>query len=90
MFAAALALIVALTFFVILSVSSSVIQENVRNHLIETVENNVDEIEFLNSIDYEDSDDDDDYYVDYQGGYLEIDDDFLDQVNGISTTLCHS
>ena len=51
-FAAALALIVALTFFVILSVSSSVIQENVRNHLIETVENNVDEIEFLNSIDY--------------------------------------
>ena len=89
-FAAALALIVALTFFVILSVSSSVIQENVRNHLIETVENNVDEIEFLNSIDYEDSDDDDDYYVDYQGGYLEIDDDFLDQVNGISTTLCHS
>ena len=53
-FAAALALIVALTFFVILSVSSSVIQENVRNHLIETVENNVDEIEFLNSIDYED------------------------------------
>lgn len=54
-FAAALALIVALTFFVILSVSSSVIQENVRNHLIETVENNVDEIDSSTSIDYEDS-----------------------------------
>lgn len=53
-FAAALALIVALTFFVILSVSSSVIQENVRNHLIETYGKSMwTEIEFLNSIDYE-------------------------------------
>ena len=89
-FAAALLLIVALTFAVILSVSHSVLQKTVQDNLIETVENNVDEIEFLSSIDRSDTDDDNDYYLEYHDGYLEIDDDFLDQVNGISTTLCYS
>ena len=89
-FAVALVLIVALTFTVILSVSSSVIQKSIQDNLIETVESNVDEIEFFNSLDHSDFDGDDDYYIPYNGGYLEIDDDFLDQVNGISTTLCRS
>ena len=89
-FAVALLLIVALTFAVILSVSHSVLQKTVQDNLIETVENNVDEIEFLSSIDRSDTDDDNDYYLEYHDGYLEIDDDFLDQVNGISTTLCYS
>lgn len=89
-FTAALALIVALTFAVILSVSNSVIQKTVQDNLIETVENNVDEIEFFSLTAPANDDNDDDYYIAYNGGYLEIDDDFLDQVNGISTTLCRS
>ena len=43
-FAGALVLMVALTYGVLLSVSHQVIQKTVRDGLIETVENNVDEI----------------------------------------------
>lgn len=50
-FAGALVLMVALTYGVLLSVSHQVIQKTVRDGLIETVENNVDEIEFYETLD---------------------------------------
>lgn len=86
-FSVILVAIVALTIAGVLSVSITVVQKSIRDNLIETVENNVDEIEFYTTLDHVNLDYDKDYYLEYKGGYLEIDDDFLDRVNGISTAL---
>lgn len=86
-FSAFIVIIVSLTFIAILSVSNSVIQKTIRDGLVETVEDNVDEIEYLNRITDTNDDHDADHYIEYKNGYLEIDDDFLDIVNGISTAL---
>ena len=45
-FTASLLFVVAVTYVVILSVSDQVIQKTIRDSLIETVEHNVDEIEY--------------------------------------------
>ncbi len=87
-FSVAMFLIVALTYIVILSVSNQVIQKTIRDGLIETVAANVDEIEYFGSIDELNNSNDVDYYVYYGDGLLEIDDDFLDSVNQIYTSLC--
>ena len=86
-FAGALILMVALTYGVLLSVSHQVIQKTVRDGLIETVEDNVDEIEFYETLDEMNLADDVDQFMTWKEGYLEVDDDFLDQVNGIYTAL---
>ncbi len=86
-FTAALILVVALSYFAVLSVSSRILQKTIQDTLIETVENNVDEIEYFTSAD---PSNDTDYYLPYGDGYLEIDDDFLDEVNDVYTTLYHS
>ena len=89
-FAGALILMVALTYGVLLSVSHQVIQKSVRDGLIETVEDNVDEIEFYKTLDEMNLADDVDQFMTWKDGYLEVDDDFLDQVNGIYTALYDS
>lgn len=89
-FSAALLLVVAITYFVILSASDQVIQKTIRDSLIEAVENNVDEVEFYTGIDDVDLENDVDQFIEYKNGYLEIDDDFLDSVNGVYTALYHS
>lgn len=89
-FAGALMLMVALTYGVLLSVSHQVIQKTVRDGLIETVEDNVDEIEFYETLDEMNLADDADQFMAWKEGYLEVDDDFLDQVNGIYTALYDS
>ncbi len=89
-FAAALILVVGLTYAVILSVSRQVIQKTIRDGLIETVTYNIDEIEFYSAIGEAEIANDVDYYVHYGDGYLEIDDDFLNEVNDIYTSLCQS
>lgn len=89
-FAAALVLVVGLTYFAILSVSRQVIQKTIRDGLIETVAYNVDEIEYYSVIGETEIANDVDYYLHYSDGYLEIDDDFLDEVNDIYTSLCTS
>lgn len=89
-FSAVLLIVVTLTYYAILSVSDQVIQKTVRDSLIETVENNVDEIEYFASIEDVDFESDVDHFVEYESGYLEIDDDFLDAVNGVYTTLYHA
>ena len=86
-FSAALSLMAALTVFVVISVSWSVMQRTVRDELIRTVEDNVDEIEYVISLDTLDRDADADQYIRYGEGHLEIDDDFLDEVNGVYTAL---
>lgn len=86
-FAAVLVVTVALTFAVVFSVSGSVMQKTIQDTLIDTVANNVDEVEFFGSLDTVEKDNDADQYIEYNGGHLEIDDDYLDLVNGVSTSL---
>lgn len=86
-FTSVLVVIVALTYIVILSVSGSVIQKTIQDNLINTVSDNVDEVEFFSNIGDTEHDNDADVYIEYSDGYLEVDDDYLDLVNGISTAL---
>jgi len=72
----------ALTFVI----SRSVLDQSIQERLIEIVEYNADEIEFnnsLSSVDKEPSD----FYISYNGGVLEIDDDFCDYLDGVCTAL---
>lgn len=83
-FTAALVLVSLFTLFIVVRLSDRILQKTIRDNLIETVENNVDEVEF-----YTDpaGRNDIDYYLLYGDGYLEIDDDFLNQVNQVYTAL---
>ncbi|MCD8365926.1 MAG: HAMP domain-containing histidine kinase [Clostridiales bacterium] len=89
-FSAVLILVVALTYFIILSVSGQIIQKTIQDNLILAVENNVDEIEYFASVESADIDEGLDYYIHYGDGYVQVDDDFLDKVNQIYTSLCTS
>ena len=80
-FTMALILVMLLTYFITFSVSNRIIQKTIRDSLIETVEHNVDEIEFYHSIEEMDLSGDVDHFLEYGNGYLEVDDDFLDAVN---------
>jgi signal transduction histidine kinase len=86
-FTMALILVVLLTYFITFSVSNRIIQKTIRDSLIATVENNVDEIEFYQSIEEMDLSGDVDHFLEYENGYLEVDDDFLDAVNDVYTSL---
>lgn len=89
-FTIALILVVSLTYVVILSVSNQVFQKTIRDNLIETVENNIDEVEYFSNITEEDLKDNVDHFIAYGNGFLEIDDDFLDAVNQVYTALYDS
>lgn len=86
-FAASLVIIVAVTGGIILFAEKSVMQKSIKDSLIETVENNVDEIEYYDSLQSILMDHDADRYLEYNGAYLEVDDDFLPQVNEVYTSL---
>jgi signal transduction histidine kinase len=86
-FSIALIVVVSMTYGIVLAVSEQVIQKTIRDNLIETVEHNYDEIEFYTDIDDVDLKNDVDHFVRYGDGYLEVDDDFLDQVNEVYTAL---
>ncbi len=79
-FAIALVTVVLITFFVLMSVSNSVMQKTVRENLVEIVEYNYDEVEFFEEIIADDNDAD--HFINYNDGYLEIDDDYLNILNG--------
>ncbi|MCD8149225.1 MAG: HAMP domain-containing histidine kinase [Clostridiales bacterium] len=89
-FSAILIVVVALTYLVILSISGQIIQKTIQDNLILAVENNVDEIEYFSSVDSVDIDEGMDYYIHYNNGYVQVDDDFLDKVNQIYTSLSTS
>lgn len=86
-FTAALIFVVFVTYSIILFISNQVFQKTIKDNLIETVENNVDEIEFYPGIEDINFSRDADYFMKFGNGYLEIDDDFLDQVNQVYTAL---
>lgn len=76
-------------YVVVFSVSGSVMQKTIQHNLINVIENNVDEIEFFSDMSHVENDNDADHYIKYHSGYLEVDDDYLDLVNGIYTSLYH-
>ncbi len=86
-FSAALILVVAFTYFAVLAVSNQVIQKTIRDGLINTVKNNIDEVEYFSNLEDTSLEGDVDVILPYLDGYLEVDDDFLDEVNQIYTTL---
>lgn len=86
-YSAALILVVLFTFFIVVSAGNQIIQKTIRDNLIETVEHNVDEIEFIVSLEEISLNQDIDHYIQYRDGYLEIDDDFLDHINEVYTSL---
>lgn len=86
-FTMALILVMLITYFITFSVSNRIIQKTIRDSLIETVEHNVDEIEFYQSIEEMNLSSDVDHFLEYRDGYLEVDDDFLDAVNEVYTAL---
>lgn len=79
-------LITALAFSLMFAINNSVLHTNIRETLVRTVETNAEEIEFLFSME-EAEDDEEDQYLRYKGGYIEIDDDFLDESDGVYTSL---
>lgn len=89
-FTAAFLLVVSFAFFIVFRVHYQILQRMVRDNLIETVEDNVDEVEYYTNIEQFGRYNKTDYLRIYQEGYLEIDDDFLDQVNGVCTALYSS
>ncbi len=86
-YSVALIIVVSITYLVILAVSNGVIQKTIRDNLITAVEHNVDEIEYFATLDQSQLANDVDYFLPYKTGYIEVDDDFLDEVNQIYTTL---
>ena len=89
-FTMALILVVLFAYFITFSAGNRILQKTIRDSLIETVEHNVDEIEFYQSLVDVDFNNDVDCFLEYGNGYLEIDDDFLDAVNDVYTALYHT
>lgn len=79
--------LVTLSYVLVISVSNSVLLKNLRNDLIMTVEDNVDEVEYYDSLQGVIDDNDNDYYFAYEDGYVEIDDDFIGVMNGIYSVI---
>ncbi len=86
-FSFAVILISGVAVFATLMISRSVVQKGVRDNLSETVEQNRDEVEYYDEYDSLEFDDPYDMYLEYGDGFLEIDDDFVRNVNGIVTSL---
>lgn len=86
-FALAMSALAALTLGCVWMISDNVVQKNIKDSLVEMVSDNVDEVEYYSNKEDANPDGDRDIYIRYKNGYLEIDDDYLDQMNGIYTTL---
>ena len=86
-FAAALVLVVGLTYGIVFAAGRQVLQKSIRDNLVETVSRNVVEVEYHARIEDEDLQDTPNHFVRYGGGFLEVDDAFLDEVNQVYTAL---
>lgn len=86
----ALIAFICITMFVLLFViSTSVLHRDVKEDLQEIVNANSQEIEFFTPEQYNEREFGDQFVI-YNNGYLEIDDDFLDEYDGVYTALFDS
>ena len=74
-FGAVLAVMVGLTYIVVLSISDSMMQKQLQDNLVTTVEDNVDEVEYYSTFPTDKADNGTDLYLRHGSGYMEIDDD---------------
>ncbi len=88
-FSAMLLIIVLLITAMTFAIAGSVLNENIRERLYDVVSGNVNEIEYLNSLGNTEAEAGD-QFIEYGDGWLEIDDDFCDVYEGISTALYDS
>ncbi len=86
-FTIALSVAALFTYAAVLSVSNQILQKTIRDNLIETVENNYNEIRYYSSLESADTDKDANRYLEFEGGYLEVNSDFMHEINEVYTAL---
>ena len=84
---AVLGVLILVTYLIFFMVSNAVLQKSLQKDLIRTVTENYDEIAYYSRISEASPDSRWDLFIRFQEGYLEVDDDFLKAVNGITTAL---
>ncbi len=86
-FSVTLILIVVLMNTMTFAIADLVLDEDIRERLMNTVASNVEEIEYFNRLDTDMEREQGDQFLQYNDGWLEIDDDFCDFFEGICTAL---
>lgn len=86
-FSVTLLVIVALMNTMTFAIANLVLDEDVRERLMNTVSSNAEEIEYFNRLDAGMEREAGDQFLKYNDGWLEIDDDFCDFYEGICTAL---
>ena len=86
-FSLTLLLIVFLMNTMTFAIANIVLDEDIRERLMNTVASNVEEIEYFNRLDAGMEREQGDQFLKYNNGWLEIDDDFCDFFEGICTAL---
>lgn len=85
-FSAMIILITVMMFALMLLISRSVLYTDIKEALVNTVEINSQEIEYYDDI-TDTEQEIGDHYIRYKNGFLEIDDDFLNENQGVFTAL---
>ena len=78
------------TFFSVFYINRNVMQKTVKDTLIKMVEDNYGEVEYIQKeegFDVDDEEDEEDKYFEYSNGYIEIDDDFIEEMNSIGAGI---
>lgn len=88
-FAVALLIALSIIYFVIITISGQVINDSIRSSLVEGVGHNLSEVEYLNVVDAQNINEFD-LYISHEGGFLELNSNFLDESNGVFTSLYDS
>ena len=86
-FSVTLILIVVLMNTMTFAIADLVLDEDIRERLMNTVASNVEEIEYFNRLDTDMEREQGDQFLQYNDGWLEIDDDFCDFFESICTAL---
>ena len=86
-FSVTLILIVVLMNTMTFAIADLVLDEDIRERLMNTVASNVEEIKYFNRLDTDMEREQGDQFLQYNDGWLEIDDDFCDFFEGICTAL---
>lgn len=79
--------LILMTFLVFRFVSASILEKTVRGYLLSSVNENMDKIHYYQAEDAQGSEDLDNILIRYGDGWLEIDDDFLDEIYDVQSAL---
>ncbi|MDE5605444.1 MAG: HAMP domain-containing protein [Eubacterium sp.] len=82
-------LLTTIMFLLMFVISNSVLNEDVKETLINVVNDNTDEIEFVEDINMQEKEVGD-QYLEYKDAYIEIDDDYLNEKSGVYCAIYDS